>query len=56
MQSIGFSSDVPREHILSITGPGGWPRTMGHDLKFESTERENDAGLSFSASRRDATR
>ena len=20
-----------------ITGPGGWPRTVGHDLKFEST-------------------
>ena len=30
---------------------------MGHDLKFESTinRRENDAGSSFSASRRDAT-
>ena len=22
---------------LLITGPGGWPRTVGHDLKFEST-------------------
>ena len=23
--------------IFQITGPGGWPRTVGHDLKFEST-------------------
>ena len=23
--------------IIIITGPGGWPRTVGHDLKFEST-------------------
>jgi len=38
-----------------ITGPGGWPRTVGHDLKFESPGG-NDAGSSFSASRRDATR
>ena len=40
---------------LEITGPGGWPRTVGHDLKFESPGG-NDAGSSFSASRRDATR
>ena len=36
-------------------GPGGWPRTVGHELKFESPGG-NDAGSSFSASRRDATR
>ena len=23
-----------------ITGPGGWPRTVGHELKFESTRGE----------------
>ena len=23
--------------FIGITGPGGWPRTVGHDLKFEST-------------------
>ena len=39
----------------NIAGPGGWPRTVGHDLKFESPGG-NDAGSSFSASRRDATR
>ena len=41
--------------IIQITGPGGWPRTVGHELKFESPGG-NDAGSSFSASRRDATR
>ena len=38
-----------------ITGPGGWPRTLGHELKFESPGG-NDAGSSFSASRLDAAR
>ena len=29
--SVFNNSNIP------ITGPGGWPRTVGHDLKFEST-------------------
>ena len=36
-------------------GARGWPRTVGHELKFESPGG-NDAGSSFSASRREATR
>jgi len=42
------SVHIPHAHFRSsnqlfylfniyITGPGGWPRTVGHDLKFEST-------------------
>ena len=24
--------------IINITGPGGWPRTVGHDLKLNQQE------------------
>jgi len=36
-----FNIILPKElrplPCQGITGPGGWPRTVGHDLKFEST-------------------
>ena len=34
--SVVRVSALSASHYI-ITGPGGWPRTVGHDLKFEST-------------------
>ena len=38
---LGLWATTLRKYISNsindITGPGGWPRTVGHDLKFEST-------------------
>jgi len=51
MYPVGY--EYPR--ILRGQGVGLGARTVGHELKFESPGG-NDAGSSFSASRRDATR
>ena len=51
MYPVGY--EYPR--ILRGQGGGLGARTVGHELKFESPGG-NDAGSSFSASRRDATR